>query len=323
MSKVDFSVREILSHSGQNLFDDVAYQRVLGASTHIRIISELILDLCAEAESQKKSTKEIVKDINQLSNFFKNTRGEASQAISNAINLMISGIDRMENYDSQILINQVKKNIEEFHLTNANNLDNINRFALELISGMDTILLFDYSSTVGRMVETSKNKMRVLIPESRVLNGGKPFVEKCQTGNHKIHFIPDAAIFYYLNNCDAVFIGSETLYPDGRVFNTVGSEMVASLCKITGVLFYVLTTLLKIDMRPLHGYQKPPVIIDLSEKYKETLGNNFTGFIDFSCPELVEIPPENITALITEEGIVPPTAIFELAKEYSNKMRGI
>jgi ribose 1,5-bisphosphate isomerase len=323
MSKVDFLVRENLSVSGQNLFDDVAYQRVLGASTHIRMISEMILDLCAEAESQNKSAREIVKDIHQLSNFFKNTRGEASQAISNAIHLMISGIDRIENDDQQILIDQVKKNIEEFRQTNANNLDAINRFAIELISEMDTILLFDYSSTVGRMVETSKNKMRVFIPESRVLNGGKPFIEKCQKGNHKIHFIPDAAIFYYLRGCDAVFIGSETLYPDGRAFNTVGSEMVASLCKISGVPFYVLTTLLKMDMRPLRGYQKPPVIIDLSKKYADVMENTFTSFIDFSCPELVEIPAENITALITEAGIVPPTAIFQLAREYSDKIREI
>ena len=172
------------------------------------------------------------------------------------------------------------------------------------------------------MVETSKNKIRVFIPESRVLNGGKPYIEKCQKGNHNIHFIPDAAIFYYLRECDAVFIGSETLYPDGRVFNTIGSEMVASLCKITGVPFYVLTTLLKIDMRPLRGYQKPPVIIDLKEKYTEIMEKDFPDSIDFSCPELVEIPANNITALITEEGIVPPTAMFQLAKEYSNKMRG-
>ena len=127
MNKVDYSIREVLSVSGQNLFDDVAYQRVLGASTHIRLISEMILDLCTEAESQKKLTQEIIKDVYQLSNFFKNTRGEASQAISNAINLMISGIDKMENHESHLIINQIKKNIEEFNQTNAKNLDHINR----------------------------------------------------------------------------------------------------------------------------------------------------------------------------------------------------
>ena len=98
--------------------------------------------------------------------------------------------------------------------------------------------------------------------------------------------------------------------------------MVASLCKIKGVPFYVLTALLKLDMRPLSGYQKPPVIIDLKEKYTEIMGKYFTDVIDFSCPELVEIPAENITALITEEGIIPPTAIFQLGTEYINKIRG-
>ena len=79
-----------------------------------------------------------------------------TQAISKLINLMIRGIDDIENQESHLFYNQVKKNIEEFRQTNANNLDNINRYAIELISGMDTILLFDYSSTVGRMVESFK-----------------------------------------------------------------------------------------------------------------------------------------------------------------------
>ncbi len=323
MKDVDFSVRELLSTEGQNIFDDVAYQRVLGASTHIRLISEMILDLCSVAQSKKERGDRVLKDVGRLITFFKNTRGEASQAISNALDLMMFGINEKANADPQIIIYRIQKGIADFHKTNTENLDKINIYATSLLTEMDKVLLFDYSSTVGRMIETAKNKLTVFLPESRILNGGKPYIEKCFIGKHAVHFIPDGALLYYLKECDGVFIGSETLYPDGRVFNTIGSEMVAKLCMDLGVPFYVLTTLLKIDMRPLTGYQKPPVIVDVKQKFSDVLNIESLDSVDFSCPELVEIPVKYISALVTEKGVVPTTAIFQLAMEYVTSIRGI
>jgi len=323
MKKVDFSVREILSDEGQKLFDDVAYQRVLGASTHIKMISEMIRDACSHSKLKKKLPIKIIEDVHRLTDFFINTRGEASQAISNAIYIMIDGIDDFQGTDPNLLIEMINDNIEIFQQAYKNNLEKISQYTLAVLSKMNTVLLFDYSSTVGNIVENCKNKLEILIPESRVLDGGKPYIEKSLNGLHKTHFIPDSAIFHYLNTCDGVFIGSETLYPDGRVFNTLGSEMVAYLCNQFNVPFYVVTTLIKIDMRALHGYQKPPIIIDLKDRIALDIDLDKKDSIDFSCPELIDIPANNITALITEEGIVPPSAIFQISKDYLKNIRGI
>jgi ribose 1,5-bisphosphate isomerase len=323
MKQTDNSIREKLSAAGQKIFDDVAFQRVLGASTHIKLISEMIKDLVEHSQSQNMPVQEIIINIHILTDFFKKIRGEASQAINNAIDLMINGIDELKTQDSNIFLTEINKKIDHFHKQNSENIDQIIQFASELLLSMDSILLFDYSSTVGKMIESSKNTLNIILPESRILNGGKPYVERGLKRGHRIHFIPDAAILYYLKQCDGVFIGSETLYPDGRVFNTIGSEMVAYLCKSLGIPFYVLTTLIKIDMRPLRGYQKPPVIVDLKCMFESIVGEDLSDQLDYSCPELVEIPSQNITGLITEKGIISPTAVFQLATDFFKGKKGL
>jgi len=323
MKKPDLSVREKLSFGGQKLFDDVAFQRVLGASAHISIISDMIRDICTQSKSKNVPTNKIIEDVHRLTDFFINTRGNASQAISNAIYIMINGIDDFQNADTNSLIEIINDNIENFQQTNNKNLEKVSRYTLSILAKMNTILLFDYSSTVGNVVEKCENKLEILIPESRVLDGGKPYIGKSLSGHHKTHFIPDSAIFHYLNTCDGAFIGSETFYPDGRVFNTLGSEMVAYLCNQLNVPFYVLTTLLKMDVRALYGYHKTPTIINLKELIAPDMSREIIDGVDFSCPELIDIPAKNITAFITEEGIVPPSAIYQICKKYMKNIKGI
>jgi ribose 1,5-bisphosphate isomerase len=323
MGNADYSAREVLSKEAQVLFDDIVEQRVLGASSHIRMICAMIKDICNRASMKGSHAVDTADDIHRIADFFIRTRGEASQAISNAIFLIIKDIDDYKKQELNSLIEYINSNIELFEQMNKRNLDRINDYALSLLDGMHAVMLFDYSSTVGRLIESSALKgkaLEIYIPESRALNGGKPYIDKCLYKEHKIHFIPDIAIYYYLKKCDGVFIGSETYYADGRVFNTVGSEMTACLCKQFNIPFYVLTTLIKIDIRSLYGYIRPSVMLDLKERMAAGFEQDLKTRIDFSCPELVEIPAEYITALVTEEGILSPTAVFHLSREYAKNI---
>jgi len=316
MTRVDDSIRAYLSSDAQNLFDNIVTQRVLGASAHIRMISQMIRDLCSTARVQNETTESLNTKIHQLAEFFIKTRGEASQAITNAIVLMTKGSSDQVDYDINTYIEYVLQNIDGFEQDNRQNLELINQYAQCVLSSMNSILLFDYSSTVGRMIETCNHRLEIFIAESRALDGGRPYVSQALKGHHKVHFIPDAAIYFYLRRCDGVFIGAETYCPDGTVFNTVGAEMVASLCDTFHVPFYVLTTLIKVDMRPIYGFIKPLLMLDLREKISLDLDHQFNDQIDYSYPEVVEIPSRLITAFITEVGIVPPSAMFQLSTNY-------
>jgi translation initiation factor 2B subunit (eIF-2B alpha/beta/delta family) len=42
--------------------------------------------------------------------------------------------------------------------------------------------------------------------------------------------------------------------------------------------------------------------------------------IDYSCPELVEIPSKNVTGYITEIGICPAYALYEVSRRFVEGM---
>ena len=316
MTKVDDSIRAHLSADAQELFDDIVTQRVLGASAHIKMISQMIRDLCSTARVQNETSDSLNAKIQRLTDFFVQTRGESSQAITNALVIMTKGSGDQVAYDLDAYIEYVLQQIDGFEQDNKRNLDLINQYAQCVLSNMNSILLFDYSSTVGRMIETCNHPLEIFIAESRALSGGKPYVPPALKGNHKVHFIPDAAIYFYLRQCDGVFIGAETYYSDGRVYNTVGTEMVATLCNVLNIPFYVLTTLIKLDIRPMYGFIKPLLTLDLREKLSLYFDDQIRNQIEYSCPEVVEIPAKLITAFVTEVGIVSPSAMFQLSLTY-------
>jgi len=323
MTQVDDSVRAYLSPPAQQLFDDIVTQKALGASAHIKMISQMIRDLCLSAHARNESAENLNVRIRQLADFFMKTRGEASQAISNALLIMTNGSSQQINQDIYAYMNFVLKKLDDFEKSNQSNLELINQYAQCVLSKMNSILLFDYSSTVGKMIETCDHPLEIFVAESRAFDGGKPYVSPALKGHHKVHFIPDVAIYFYLKQCDGVFIGAETYYADGTVFNTVGAEMVASLCNSFDVPFYVLTTLIKVDMRSIYGFIKPRLMLDLRKKMLDALDDQIKDQIDYSCPEVVEIPPRLITALITEAGIVPPSAMFPLSMNYYKEIGGL
>lgn len=320
MTKVDDSVRACLSPDAQMLFDDIVTQRVLGASAHIKMIFQMIRDLCAAARIHNEPPDSLHAKVHQLVDFFVTTRGESSQAITNALVMVTQESDSQVTHDLDAYTGSLLHAIDRFEEENRRNLDRINQYAQSVLSDMKSILLFDYSSTVGRMIESCDHPLDVFIAESRALDGGRPYIRPALRAHHRVHFIPDAAIYFYLRQCDAAFIGAETYYSDGRVINTVGAEMVAFLCSVFDIPFYVLTTLIKHDMRPRYGFTRPALSLDLREKMSLDLDGQLQDQIDYSCPEVVEIPGKFITAFITEAGIVSPSAMFQLSTAYAQKI---
>ena len=79
-------------------FDDIVTQKVLGASTHIKMIGNMIEQIALEYKTNG-NIEEMIQRIDEVCNFFIATRGEASQAITNAIYQMIKGIHHHTNHE--------------------------------------------------------------------------------------------------------------------------------------------------------------------------------------------------------------------------------
>ena len=251
------------------------------------------------------------------------TRGEASQAITNAVYLMTAGYRQHEERDIRTYaqrIIDVKKQYER-DCTAAS--ETAVSYAVEIGNRMSAIMVYDYSSSVEAFLRKINGPKRIYIPESRVINGGAPFVQPCLEAGHQIHFIPDASMMYYMKSCDGVFMGAESIYPDGTGFNTTGSDIVGLLCDYFHVPLYFISPLIKLDVRPVYGKEKCTVINDLRSKLEPVANpKQVKGTIDYTAPELLAVSPGFIKAFITEQGVIPATQLYDISMKYIKELRG-
>jgi len=306
------AVRALLPECEKKNFDDIVLQRVLGASKHINMISQMLLSIA----SQQADGNEIAKRILMVADYFKETRGKASQAVTNAIVMLTKGIRGNYSLSETEIRKIVIKNQEEYAKTSQINLSKIVEYGVKLAEPMETIMVFDYSSTIDTFLANMKQGRNIYIPESRTIDGGHGFVTTCLKAGHQVKFFPDAAMLYWLKDCDGIFIGAETFYLDGTVFNTTGSDILAFLCKKYNIPYYVMTPMIKIDTRSRYGLYKETVMNDLSGMLAGGWSEKERESVDFICPELLPISPEYISAYVTEYGITPTEAIFTLADGY-------
>ncbi len=319
-------IRDVLPDYVKVKFDDIVEQRVLGASRHISMIGEMIEAIALEGRKENRETEKVIEDIKKVTAFFMATRGEASQAINNAILLMIHGIDGYASCTVDEAVGKILETKDRYLSTSDKAIEKVVEYAAELAKGMKRIFVYDYSSTVEKFLtrlQHSGNRHTVYIAESRVIDGGVPFVMACQKAGHRIKFIPDAAIMYYLKDCEGVFMGAETFYPDGTGFNTTGSDLVGLVCAHYGIPLYFLTPLIKLDIRPVYGYKRKLVMSDLERKLTCNWSNEIeAGKIDFESPELVPVEAKYINGYVTEKGIIPANQMYHISLAYSRYLRG-
>ncbi len=319
-------IREILPENSREFFDSIVEQRVLGASKHISMIGDMFEGIVKRGVEEKYNTTRVVDEIFQVADYFIETRGEASQAVGNAILMMIHGIREYCDMD----IEEAAKKIIEVKNSYAEQakvaVDKCVQYGAKLAEIMENILVYDYSSTVEKLliaIASNKKKYTIYIPESRIIDGGRPFVKACQKAGHKIKFIPDASMMYYLKECDAVFMGAETFYPDGTGFNTTGSDIVGLICHYFGIPLYFITPMIKLDIRPTYGGRKNLVYQNLKAKLSKNWEKELDrGSVDFITPELVGVDPKFIRAFITEQGVIPANQMYNVCIEYSKNLRG-
>ncbi|MDO5695296.1 MAG: hypothetical protein Q4P30_00875 [Eubacteriales bacterium] len=315
-------IRDYLSGTDQGLFDQIENHELLGASNHIQVIGNMIENIALTNLNNEEKKKRIT----EVTAYYIKTRGEASHAIRNALKIMtnkLSSLDEMSPDFSDIIIREKNKYFSDVD----ENLRKILSYSVHLAENCQTILIYDYSSTVEKFIiqlsEDGRERM-LIIPESRIINGGYPYVKTLhKVSGIKLKFIPDCSLFYCMKHVDMCFMGAETLYPDGTGFNTTGSDIVALICQYYHTPLYFITPMIKLYSQQLFGLKKKTVCQDLKDKLaKEWSGDIDIDNIDFETPELIGVPPEWISGFVTEYGVIPATQMLAVALQYIEEKMG-
>ena len=123
--------------------------------------------------------------------------------------------------------------------------------------------------------------------------------------------IPESAVAYSLGKADMVIVGAEGVVENGGIVSRMGTYQIGLLAKAVGKPFYVVAESHKfVRLYPLGQYDLPIEQQVIGFKTDEDIAHDgkppvlCTGTVDYT-------PPHLISALVTESGVLTPSAVSE------------
>ena len=187
----------------------------------------------------------------------------------------------------------------------------------ELFDNNDTIMTHcnagalatvGYGTALGviRATKESGKNIKVIATETRpVQQGSRLTAFELKHDGIDVSLIPDTAVGYTMANglVNKIVVGADRILRTGHVYNKIGTYQVATMAKQHNILFYVAAPLSTFDMKS----NPEDVVIEQRKSSEVTrIGDKKTApdGIDVINPAFDMTPPDLISGIITEKGIV-------------------
>ena len=165
-----------------------------------------------------------------------------------------------------------------------------------------------YGTALGviRASKESGKNIKVIATETRpVQQGSRLTAFELKHDGIDVSLIPDTAVGYTLANnlVNKIIVGADRILKTGHVFNKIGTYQVALLAKHHNVPFYVAAPLSTFDL----SSNPEDVVIEQRKSSEVTMiGEKKTApdDIDVINPAFDMTPPELISGIITENGVI-------------------
>lgn len=151
-------------------------------------------------------------------------------------------------------------------------------------------------------------KIKVYATETRPkMQGSRLTMFELINAGVDAYLIPDTAVAYTFMNKDInkVFVGADRILMDGTLYNKIGTFQIALIAKFFNAEFYTVAPFSTIDLKSKRG----DVIIEERSKDELIFINGVqTAPMDAKVfnPAFDMTPPEYITAIVTDKGIIRP-----------------
>lgn len=309
----------------EDLWEAIKKLRVRGAPA-IGIAAALGIALVVR-NSKANTTKDLIAQVKRTSKYLATSRPTAVNlfwALERMEMLAEENVHKSAEELRQILLNEAIEIIDEDNRVcramgeygaqligdNATILTHCNAGGLATASYGTALSVVYVASEQGKRVQVYADETRPL------LQGARLTVWELLQSNIPVTLICDnmAAMVMKRKKVDAVFVGADRIAANGDTANKIGTYGLSILAKYHSVPFYVVAPRSTIDLSLENGMEIP-----IEERGKEEI---VCGFGKLTAPNEVECfnpafdvtPNENITAIITEAGIVRPPYIENLRK---------
>ena len=224
--------------------------------------------------------------------------------VYNSVSRLIETVNANRSGDFTTIRNETIREVDRLVQASARAAARIAELAAGQIVEGDVIITHSYSSTVTRALKAAHGKCRISVVVTRSGAGrvGERTVWEIAYAGIPVTFIDDTAMGLYMSQVSRVLVGADRICADGALVNGIGTYLLALAAKKAGVPFYVLSDTLKFDTRTLSSEveleEKEPVEVSAPETLPEE--------VVVRNPYFDITPPDLITAIITENGLVAP-----------------
>ena len=208
----------------------------------------------------------------------------------------------------------LKKVADDFLSWAETALTRVAQHGAEKVCDGDVVFTYSMSSTVWRILRVAKSQgksFRVVVTESRPGNEGLWTVNEMDKLDIPVSVSIDACIGELVPLSDVVFVGADAISSHGYSLCKVGTYPTALVARAHGVPFYVAADTLKFDSSTLLGL---PFRVDPVQRH-EVLDKTYPEQAQVVGPLFDQTPPDLVTAIITEIGLLHPAACFSVMQQ--------
>ncbi len=292
------------------LLTQILDERVLGATRHVRLAHRLLIHMADHAGKADNAWKAVA----ATADYIVATRGADVPLLTNGIAWLMSDIAA---FPPAKRAERLAHRVVQWDSEAKARLDRLVEIGVALTGHNARPILLDYSSTVAAIIETlherGQNPMPIVL-ENRGGVGGIRYINQFLARGLDLRMAPDAAIEHVLGRASSVLIGCESLHCDGSVVNSLGSKPLARIARALEVPVYCCAELFKLDIRSYAGAAglSRSRIYDFPWIHEITVPEGRR--VDATVPAVEIVPAHFLTAIITEEGPVPPAALWSLGR---------
>lgn len=264
--------------------------------------------------SKAKTPNEFLKELDRVSQYLLTTRPTAV-SLPNAVRFITLKPKLAKDTDLRTLQKMVVSRADEFIHSSKDAVRRIGEIGARRISDGDVIMTHCNSSCALSVIKTAFKQgkhIEVYATESRPFMQGLVSARELLKMGVPTTLIVDSAVRHFIRDIDKVIVGADSIAANGAVVNKIGTSQMALAAHESRVLFFVAAESYKFHTGTLVGR-----LVEIEERDPNEIVDpkRFPG-IKIRNPSFDVTPPEYVDLIITERGIIPPSAAYTLLEEH-------
>ncbi|MFO7619211.1 MAG: S-methyl-5-thioribose-1-phosphate isomerase [Thermoplasmata archaeon] len=265
------------------------------------------------SDAKDMGLEEFLKGLSAAAERLISTRPTAI-SLHNGVRITLKGVDKQPDFESARKL--VISNAETFVNNSNSAVERIGQHAPALLTKPGkAITICNSTAAVTALVSCHRagKVTGVYACETRPKRQGLITARELSEAGVPVTLIVDSAMRYVMPEVSIAFVGTDTLESDGSVINKIGTHLLAATARDFKVPFYACAETYKFLPASKIGRR---VEIERRSSREIVANTEIPGGVEIFNPVFDRVPPELVTGIITENGIVKPADAIKVIEKY-------